>query len=82
MSGARIVWEVPVYPVPKDFDFEKKYVFISGSDDTLFQVIMVMPDHFNYVEANYLTLTYQLDKPVDEIVIEATQEEVEAGKRL
>lgn len=73
---------MPVYPVPENFDFEKKQVFINGTDDTLFQVIMVMPDHFNYVEANYLTLTYQLDKPVNEIVREATQEEEEAGKRL
>ncbi|MBN6518313.1 hypothetical protein JZM36_15735 [Acinetobacter pittii] len=71
-----------MYPVPEDFDFEKKYVFLNGSGDTLFQVIMVMPDHFNYVEANYLTLTYQLDRPIDEIVRQATQEEVEAGKRL
>lgn len=73
---------MPVYSVPEDFDFEKKYVFISGSDDTLFQVIMVMPDHFNYVEANYLTLTYQLDKPITEIVRDATQEEEEVGKRI
>lgn len=71
-----------MYSVPEDFDFEKKYVFINGSDETLFQVIMVMPDHFNYVEANYLTLTYQLDKPINEIVREATQEEEEAVKRL
>ncbi|WP_407323597.1 hypothetical protein [Acinetobacter pittii] len=71
-----------MYPVPEDFDFEKKYVFLNGSDDTLFQVIMVMPDHFNYVESNYLTLTYQLDKPIDEIVREATQEEEQTGKRL
>ncbi len=71
-----------MYPVPEDFDFEKKYVFISGSDDTLFQVIMVMPDHFNYVEANYLTLTYQLEKPINEIVRPASQEEEYAGKRL
>lgn len=71
-----------MYPVPEDFDFEKKYVFLNGSDETMFQVIMVMPDHFNYVEANYLTLTYQLDKPIDEIVRQATQEEEELGKRI
>ncbi|EHU2604710.1 hypothetical protein AZH07_RS02275 [Acinetobacter baumannii] len=71
-----------MFPVPEDFDFEKNYVFIAGDEDLLFQVIMILPNHFNYVDSNYLTLTYQLDKPINEVVRPANPEEVEASKRL
>ncbi|MDO7240328.1 hypothetical protein Q5M79_06425 [Acinetobacter baumannii] len=71
-----------MFPVPEDFDFEKKYVFINGNDEMIFQVIMVLPDHFNYVDEKYLTDTYQLDKPIEEIIRPATAEEESAGKRL
>ncbi len=72
-----------MYPVPEDFDFEINYVFIDGNDDMLFKVIMVLPDHFNYVDEKGLTYTYQLvEKPINEVVRPATNEEVEANKRL
>lgn len=69
-------------PVPEDFDYEQKYVFIAGDDDLLFQVIMILPDHFNYVDEKGLTYTCQLDKPINEIIRTATSEEIEAGKRI
>lgn len=58
------------------------YVLIGGNEEGLINIIMLNPDHFNYVDSRGLTQTCQLWKPFDELTRQATKEEIEANKRL